>query len=91
MIDDAYPVPFAIERRIAPHTLVLTNRSPERLSALSFSLLGTGALRTSAPLILDPGRQVKIVVKGQELPRRGLVVVRWFRPDGSEYLWRITF
>ncbi|KJC65640.1 hypothetical protein [Agreia bicolorata] len=91
MIDDAYPVPFTIEKRIAPHTLVLTNRSRERLTALSFSLLGTGSLRTSAPLILDPGRQVRLVVTGQELPRRGIVVVRWFRPDGTEYLWRITF
>ncbi|KQM58106.1 MULTISPECIES: hypothetical protein [unclassified Agreia] len=91
MIDDAYPVPFAIERRTAPHAVVLTNRSSERLTALSFSLLGTGALRTSAPLILDPGRQVRLVVTGEELPRRGIVVVRWFRPDGTEYLWRITF
>ncbi|WP_374947072.1 hypothetical protein [Agreia sp.] len=91
MIDVAYPVPFAIERRTAPHTLVLTNSSSERLTALSFSLLGTGTLRTTAPLMLDPGRQVRLVVSGQELPRRGILVVRWFRPDDSEYLWRITF
>ena len=91
MIDDAYPVPFTIERHRTPHALVLTNRSPERLTALSFSLLDGGALRTSAPLILDPGRQVRLLVSGQELSRRGIVVVRWFRPDGSEYLWRITF
>jgi hypothetical protein len=91
MIDVAYPVPFAIQRSIAPHTLVLTNRSEERLTALSFSLLGAGSLRTTAPLVLEPARQVRLVVSGQELPRRGIVVVRWFRPDGSEYLWRITF
>jgi hypothetical protein len=91
MIDVAYPVPFAIERRTAPHTLVLTNRSPERLTALSFTLLGAGSVRTTAPLLLDPGRQVRLVVAAPELPRRGIVVVRWFRPDGSEYLWRITF
>lgn len=91
MIDAAYPVPFAIERRTAPHTLVLTNRSSERLTALSFSLLGTGSVRTTAPVVLDPGRQVRLVVSGQELPRRGIVVVRWFRPDSAEYLWRITF
>ncbi|MBF4634541.1 hypothetical protein ITJ38_09030 [Agreia pratensis] len=91
MIDEAYPVPFTIERRRAPRAVVLTNRSPERLTALSFSVLGAGLLRTSAPLILDPGRQVRLLVSGQELPRRGIVVVRWFRPDGSEYLWRITF
>lgn len=91
MIDVAYPVPFAIDRRTAPQALVLTNRSSECLSALSFSLLGTGSLRTTAPLVLEPGRQVRLVVSGQELPRRGIVVVRWFRPDGSEYLWRITF
>jgi len=91
MIDVAYPVPFAISRRNARHSLVLTNRSPERLTALSFSLLGTGLLRTTAPLVLDPGQQVRLTVAGQELPRRGIVVVRWFRPDGSEYLWRITF
>jgi hypothetical protein len=91
MIDVAYPVPFALTRRTTQSTLVLTNRSTERLTALSFTLLGAGSLRTTAPLVLDPGQQVRLSVAGQELPRRGIVVVRWFRPDGSEYLWRITF
>jgi hypothetical protein len=91
MIDLAYPVPFVIDRRQAPHAIVLTNHSSERLGGLSFSLLGTGVMRTNAPLLLDPGQQVRLVVKGHELPRRSIVIVRWFRPDGSEYLWRITF
>jgi hypothetical protein len=91
MIDVAYPVPFAISRFSAQNSLVLTNRSPERLTALSFSLLGTGSLRTTAPVVVAPGQQVRLSVTGQELPRSGIVVVRWFRPDGSEYLWRITF
>ncbi|CAD6001689.1 hypothetical protein [Agreia sp. COWG] len=91
MITPAYPVPFIIERRTPGRTLVITNRSREQLSGLSFSILGAGLLRTTAPLLVAPGQQIRLLVRGDDLPRQGVVVVRWFRPDGAEYLWRISF
>jgi hypothetical protein len=91
MIDLASPVPYTVDRRTTPQLLLLTNRSRERLHGISFSLLGSGVMRTSAPLMLDPGQQLRLSVRGEQLSRRAIVVVRWFWPDGTEYLWRIAF
>jgi hypothetical protein len=91
MIDPAYPVPFHFDRRSAPSLYLLTNIGPEQLSGLSFTLLGSGIMRATAPLLIDPGQQVQLRIAGPNLPRRAVLVVRWFRPNSDEYLWRVSF
>lgn len=47
----AYPVPFRFDRRHAPR-LVLHNASLERLSAVTFALIGAGSMPVQAPITL---------------------------------------
>jgi hypothetical protein len=54
-------------------------------------LLGSGLLLPLSRRRLPPGTTLAFAVRGEDLARRAVVVVRWFRPDGEEYLWRISF
>jgi hypothetical protein len=56
-----------------------------------FSLHGSGVMPVSAPSTLEPGDVLEIVISGSDLARNTIGVVRWFRPDGQEYLWRVSF
>ncbi len=87
----AYPVPLRLDRRDAPRSYELVNTSDEPLRGLSFSLLGAGLMRASAPLLLHPGQSVRLRISGATLPEFAVLIVRWFRPNGDEYLWRVSF
>ena len=87
----AYAVPLRLDRRDAPRSYVLRNVGPEPLRGLSFSLLGGAVMQATAPLLLRPGREVRLTVRADDLPRSGVLIVRWFRPNGDEYLWRASF
>jgi hypothetical protein len=87
----AYRVPLTLDRSGAPHSYRLTNTGSEPLRGLSFSLLGSGLMRATAPVLLVPGQQVRLSIRGAALPVSSILVVRWFRPDGDEYLWRVSF
>ncbi|RPE76378.1 MULTISPECIES: hypothetical protein [unclassified Frondihabitans] len=86
----AYPVPFWIDRDDAPHVIRLVNMSDERVTNVRATLLGSGHLVPLEPLTLEPGRSARLTLIGVE-STDSIVVVRWFRPDGEEYLWRISF
>jgi hypothetical protein len=45
----------------------------------------------SAPATLEPGDALEIVISGADLARDTIALVRWFRPNGQEYLWRVSF
>jgi hypothetical protein len=87
----AYPVPLRLDRRDAPRSYRLTNVSDEPLRGLSFSLLGAGLMRATAPLLLVPGQEVRLRIRGDSLPQAAVLIIRWFRPNGDEYLWRVSF
>lgn len=87
----AYPVPLRLDRRDAPRSYGLVNISSEPLRGLSFSLLGGGMMRASAPLLLAPGQEVRLRIRGKSLALTTVLVIRWFRPGGDEYLWRVSF
>ncbi len=89
--DEAYPVPFRIERDNAAQRYRLVNQGTERLSGVSLSLLGAGMMPASAPATLLPGDILEVTIAGRELERRTVLIVRWFRPGGAEYLWRVSF
>src|ERR1700712_5139312 len=89
--DPAYPVPFAVERDVGPRRYVITNRGSERLDGITTSLLGAGLMPASAPAALNPGEALEVLISARDLARSTVLVVRWFRPNGEEYLWRVSF
>ncbi|MES2171534.1 MAG: hypothetical protein V4479_12565 [Actinomycetota bacterium] len=89
--DPAYPVPFAVERDAGPRRYVITNTGPERLEGITMSLLGAGVMPASAPAALEPGESLEVLISVRDLARSTVLIVRWFRPNGEEYLWRVSF
>ena len=86
----AYSVPLRVDRSRAP-TYSLTNVGNERITGVTFCLLGSGVMPARAPLALEAGAATTLTIRGDDLARRTVLVVRWFRPDGDEYLWRVSF
>lgn len=86
----AYPVPFRFDRSRAPR-YGLTNASLERLTGVTFALLGAGTMPLQIPLTMPPGATAWIPIRGDDLARSTLLIVRWFRANGDEYLWRTSF
>ncbi len=89
--DTAYPVPFHLERDVGPRTYRLTNRGDETLDGVTLSLIGPGIMPASAPANLAPGDTLEVTIAGHDLARSTVLIVRWFRPAGGEYLWRVSF
>jgi len=87
----AYRVPFTVDRSHAPRRYYLVNRGSETLDAVRLCLLGSGVMLPLSSRRLPPGAVLAFAVRGSDLARDAVVVVRWFRPDGDEYLWRISF
>ncbi|UBQ03415.1 hypothetical protein [Curtobacterium sp. TXMA1] len=86
----AYAVPFTVDRSGAPRRYDLVNTGAEPLHAISLTHLGSGYCPPLAVNRLDPGRSLSIAVFGADPEQTGIVVVRWRRPDRSEYLWRMA-
>jgi hypothetical protein len=87
----AYRVPFVVDRSRAPVRYYLVNRSGEPLHGLRLAVLGSGLLLPVSQTRLLPGGVLGFAVRGHELARNSVVVVRWFRPNDDEYLWRVSF
>jgi hypothetical protein len=87
--EHAYRVPFRLER--LPPTYTLLNIGAEQLHGVTFTLHGNGLMSANAPAVLRPSEALQVVVSGHDLPRNAILVVRWFRPNGVEYLWRVSF
>lgn len=94
--DSAYRVPWFFDRgdddagRAGP-LFRLVNLGPERLTAVTFTLYGAGVMPASAPTTLESGDALELVIAGTNLARDTIGLVRWFRPNGNEYLWRVSF
>ncbi|MGN6128559.1 MAG: hypothetical protein ACTHON_18525 [Humibacter sp.] len=86
----AYPVPFVFDRGTPPRYR-LRNASLETLKGVRFSLLGAGSMPVQAPITLEPGETTEIRIHGHDLARATVLVVRWHRANGDEYLWRASF
>jgi hypothetical protein len=87
----AYRVPFVVDRSRAPVRYYLVNRSPESLDGVRLTLLGSGEMLPISARRVRPGGIVAFAAYGVALSRTSVVIVRWFRPDGDEYLWRVSF
>ena len=87
----AYRVPFVVDRSRAPVRYYLVNRSSETLDGLRLAALGSGMLLPITQSRVLPGGLLGFAVVGHDLARSTVVIVRWFRPNGDEYLWRVSF
>jgi len=87
----AYAVPLRVDRLRAPHRYHLVNVSNEELHGLRVSLLGSGVILPISRLRVPPGGRIAVIARGRDLPRTAVLVVRWFRPNGEEFLWRVSF
>jgi len=87
--ESAYRVPWAFERGTGLFSL--RNLGQESLHGVTFALYGPGLMPATAPATLQPGDALELVIAGDDLARATIGVVRWFRPDGLEYLWRVSF
>ena len=86
----AYAVPFRFDRNGRSRQYSLVNAGDETLEAVSLTLHGAGLMSSSAPALLRPGHGVEVTIRATDLARSTILVVRWFRPDGVEYLWTVT-
>ncbi|QWT23658.1 hypothetical protein KPL76_13290 [Subtercola sp. PAMC28395] len=86
----AYAVPLRVDRSRAPQ-YTITNVGHERLVGVTFCLLGSGVMPACEPRVLEVGACAGITIRGEDLSRRTVLLVRWFRPTGEEYLWRMSF
>jgi hypothetical protein len=86
----AYRVPWTIDRSGAPH-FRLVNTGPDELRGVTVSIAGSSSLRVSSPSSIQPGEAVRASLHGGDPARDTLLVVRWFPPDGREYLWQVSF
>ncbi|MCU1423601.1 MAG: hypothetical protein JWN36_3252 [Microbacteriaceae bacterium] len=86
-----YAVPFRVDRDAGPRRYLLTNTSEERLDGIALSLLGQGVMPASPPRALEPGETLEVLISARDLARSTVLVVRWFRPTGEEFLWRVSF
>jgi hypothetical protein len=87
--ESAYRVPWLFAR--APGHYSLRNLGSEALTAVTFNLYGAGVMPATAPATLYSGDVLEIAISGNDLARDTIGVVRWFRPNGQEYLWRVSF
>jgi len=55
------------------------------------AVLGSGLLLPTTQSRVLPGGLLGFAVRGSNLARTTVVIVRWFRPNGDEYLWRVSF
>lgn len=86
----AYPVPWRVDRSTAPH-FRLVNTGRQALRGVTVSVAGSSRLSVSAPAVVRPGEAVRASLSGGDLARDTVLVVRWFPPDGREYLWSVSF
>ncbi len=86
----AYRVPWVVDRASAPDYR-LVNAGDHELRGVSVSVLGSSTFTVSAPAVVRPGAAVRATVSGADPSRDTILVVRWFAPDGAEYLWQVSF
>ena len=89
-MESPYRVPWIVERE-SMGIISLTNIGSEPLRGVTFTLSGPGTMPVRAPMNVLPGGRIQLRVRGSDLPRSTLLIVRWLRPNKDDYLWRVAF
>ncbi|WP_213813875.1 hypothetical protein [Glaciihabitans sp. dw_435] len=87
----AYRVPWHFERENRAQRYALRNLGAETLTGVTLTLHGGGVMPATAPSTLAPGDTLVMTISGRDLARQSIAMVRWFRPNGQEYLWPVSF
>ncbi len=87
---EPYRVPFLFDRSRAP-IYRLVNVGSERLRGVTAILSGSGIMPAVAPLTLEPSESVEMFIRGEDLARISALQLRWLRPSGEEFLWKVVF
>jgi len=87
---EPYRIPFTFDRASAP-LYRLRNTGHEPLRGVTATLLGSGVMPAGLPRALQPGEHLELMIRGEDLARDAVLVIRWLRPGGEEYLWRVAF
>jgi len=82
----AYRVPFRLERRNGAYRLI--NVSAEVVHGVTLTLHGSGVMAASPPRLVRPGYGIEVDVPRSRLAD-AVLVVRWVRQTGVEYVWRL--
>ena len=90
-MEPPYRLPLRFDRALAPTLYRLVNDGPEVLRGVTALLDGAGVMPALLPVALAPGAHVDIRVRGEDLARSSVLIVRWLRANGDEYLWRVSF
>lgn len=91
---EAVPVPWRVTKRRLG-IIEIEHRGAEEAHSVRFTLFGGGLLGLSLPRTIAPGERVRVAVRGCAAERAqdasdAMLVMRWFRPDGTELLWPIA-
>lgn len=87
---EPYRVPFLLDRSRAP-IYRLVNVGSEPVRGVTLTLIGSGIMPAVAPVTLHPTEALEVTIRGDELQLVGALLIRWLRPTGDDYLWRVTF
>jgi hypothetical protein len=58
---------------------------------VTLALTGSAVMLAAQPSIVGPGDSITVTIRGRDIPRDTVLIVRWFNTDGGEYLWRVSF
>lgn len=86
----AYRVPWVVDRSSAPDYQIV-NIGDEELRGVTISAFGSSRVLIGAPAIVGPGEAIRTSVLGPDPARDTLLVLRWFTPNGAQYLWQVSF
>jgi len=83
-------VPFEFDRSTPPRYR-LRNVGAEPLRGVTVTLVGSGMMPAGLPRVMWPGSELELLIRGDDLARDAILVIRWMRPNGDDYLWRVAF
>ena len=83
-------MPFRFERGGGLHTYQLRNVGAETVHGVTLVAHGPSLLRVSAPAELSPGQGIEVQLAARDRARSTVLVVRWLRHDGLEYVWLVS-
>lgn len=86
---EAYAVPWRIQRATGGQWLSVVNVGGERLTFVQFVSSGFGEPVLSLPVHVNPQEGVQVVLTEMTPLPQALLILRWRRPNGEEYVWPV--